>query len=136
MRGAGCTINDMWDADFDKRVTRTRTRPLASGELTHAQAMGFLALQLSTGLGVLLSLPHTFQCFQLGAASLPLVVAYPLMKRYTNWPQLVLGTTFNWGALMGWMATYGTLDLTAVGPLYASGVAWTIVYDTLYVLYV
>jgi 4-hydroxybenzoate polyprenyltransferase len=133
MRGAGCTINDMWDADFDKRVSRTRTRPLASGELTQKQALAFLAVQLTAGLGVLLSLPHTYYCFQLGAASLPLVAAYPLMKRYTNWPQLVLGMTFNWGAFMGWAATYGSLDWTIVGPLYASGVAWTLVYDTLYV---
>jgi 4-hydroxybenzoate polyprenyltransferase len=132
MRGAGCTINDMWDADYDKRVTRTRSRPLASGELTHTQALGFLAVQLTAGLGILLSLPHTLYCFQLGAASLPLVAAYPLMKRLTNWPQLVLGMTFNWGALMGWAATYGEVDLSVVGPLYASGVAWTLVYDTLY----
>lgn len=132
MRGAGCTINDMWDADFDKSVARTKTRPLASGELTHKDALGFLALQLSAGLGVLLSLPNTWYCFQLGAASLPLVVAYPLMKRYTNWPQLVLGMTFNWGAFMGWAATHGSLDFSVVGPLYCSGVAWTIVYDTLY----
>ena len=131
MRGAGCTINDMWDSEFDKRVSRTRTRPLASGELTHVQALAFLGIQLTAGLGVLLSLPHTLYCFQLGAASLPLVAVYPLMKRYTNWPQLVLGMTFNWGAFMGWAATYGSLDWTVVGPLYASGVAWTLVYDTL-----
>lgn len=131
MRGAGCTINDMWDANFDKKVSRTKTRPLASGELTHKEALGFLAVQLTAGLGVLLSLPHTVYCFQLGAASLPLVVAYPLMKRYTNMPQLVLGMTFNWGAFMGWAATYGSLDWTLVGPLYASGVAWTLVYDTM-----
>jgi len=132
MRGAGCTINDMWDADFDKSVARTKTRPLASGELSHAQALGFLAVQLSAGLGVLLSLPNTLYCFKLGAASLPFVAAYPLMKRYTNWPQLVLGMTFNWGAFMGWAATYGSLDASVIGPLYCSGIAWTLVYDTLY----
>mmetsp|Transcript_7702 Transcript_7702/g.11003 ORF Transcript_7702/g.11003 Transcript_7702/m.11003 type:complete len:493 (-) Transcript_7702:165-1643(-) len=132
MRGAGCTINDMWDADFDKSVSRTKTRPLASGQLNHAQATTFLALQLAGGLGVLVSLPHTWYCFQLGVASLPFVVAYPLMKRYTNWPQLVLGMTFNWGAFMGWAATHGTLDWNVVGPLYVSGIAWTLVYDTLY----
>mmetsp|Transcript_994 Transcript_994/g.2847 ORF Transcript_994/g.2847 Transcript_994/m.2847 type:complete len:401 (-) Transcript_994:88-1290(-) len=132
MRGAGCTINDMWDADFDKSVARTKTRPLASGELTHKQALGFLAVQLSAGLGVLLSLPNTWYCFQLGAASLPFVVSYPLMKRFTNWPQLVLGITFNWGAFMGWAATHGSLDFSVIGPLYCSGIAWTLVYDTLY----
>jgi 4-hydroxybenzoate polyprenyltransferase len=133
MRGAGCTINDMWDADFDRHVERTKSRPLASGELSMTQATAFLAAQLSVGLGVLLSLPHMEFCFMVGAASLPLVVAYPLMKRYTNWPQLVLGMTFNWGALMGWAATHGSLmdGLSIVGPLYASGITWTLVYDTL-----
>ena len=132
MRGAGCTINDMWDADFDKSVARTKTRPLASGELAHTQAMGFLTAQLAAGLGVLLSLPHTSYTFQVGAASLPLVVAYPLMKRYTNWPQLVLGMTFNWGALVGWASVHGSIDWAVIGPLYCGGIAWTLVYDTLY----
>lgn len=107
MRGAGCTINDMWDHELDKKVHRTKSRPLAQGDLNHQQALGFLAVQLSVGLGVLVSLPHTLYCFMWGASSLPLVVAYPLMKRYTNWPQAVLGLTFNWGAWMGWAATYG-----------------------------
>jgi len=73
MRGAGCTINDMWDADFDRRVARTRSRPLANGDLTHAQAWGFLGVQLMGGLAILLSLPHTLYCFQVGATSLPMV---------------------------------------------------------------
>ena len=134
MRGAGCTINDMWDAKFDKKVKRTATRPLASGALSYRQATGFLGLQLTGGLGVLLSMPqeHLEYCFWLGAASLPFVGAYPLMKRYTNWPQLVLGATFNWGCFMGWAATHGNLDLSTVLPLYGGGIAWTLVYDTLY----
>ncbi len=136
MRGAGCTINDMWDAKFDKKVKRTAKRPLASGILNHKQATAFLGLQLTGGLAVLTSLPHLEYCFWLGASSLPLVVAYPLMKRYTNWPQLVLGMTFNWGAFMGWAATHGSLfahnGIAAVLPLYTGGVCWTLVYDTLY----
>jgi 4-hydroxybenzoate polyprenyltransferase len=132
MRGAGCTINDMWDRDIDKQVERTKTRPLASGDLTMQQATGFLAAQLSVGLGVLLSLPHTAFCFKLGAASLPLVALYPTAKRWTRFPQLVLGLTFNWGAFMGWAATYGDVNLAACAPLYVSGIAWTMVYDTLY----
>ena len=136
MRGAGCTINDMWDAKYDKKVKRTAKRPLASGALTYKQATAFLGLQLTGGLAVLTSLPHLEYCFLLGAGSLPLVVTYPLMKRYTNWPQLVLGMTFNWGAFMGWAATHGSLDvyngLSVVLPLYAGGVSWTLVYDTLY----
>ena len=134
MRGAGCTINDMWDAKYDQKVKRTSTRPLASGVLNYHQATAFLGLQLTGGLAVLTSLPHLQYCFWLGASSLPLVISYPLMKRYTNWPQLVLGMTFNWGAFMGWAATHGSLwnGLSIVGPLYAGGICWTIVYDTLY----
>lgn len=106
MRGAGCTINDLWDKDFDKHVERTKTRPLASGALSVSQALGFLGLQLSAGMAVLLSL--NAECVLLSFASMPLVVAYPLMKRYTNWPQLVLGLTFNWGAFVGWTAAAGS----------------------------
>lgn len=132
MRGAGCTINDMWDARYDRRVARTRSRPLANGDLSYPQAWGFLAAQLSLGLGVLLSLPHLDACFAWGAAALPLVATYPLMKRCTDYPQLALGLTFNWGAILGWAAVRGEVDWSVVGPLYAGGVAWTLVYDTLY----
>jgi 4-hydroxybenzoate polyprenyltransferase len=92
--------------------------------------MGFLFVQLLGGLAVLVSL-NTYSII-LGAASLGLVVIYPLMKRYTNWPQLVLGLTFNWGALLGWAAVHGSCDWGVLLPLYAGGVAWTLVYDTLY----
>jgi len=132
MRGAGCTINDLWDRDLDSQVTRTKNRPLAAGILTPTQAVGWLAAQLSAGLAVLVSLPHTEYCFWWGASSLPIVVAYPLMKRFFDYPQLVLGLCFNWGAFMGWAAVHGTMDYHVVLPLYASGVAWTIGYDTLY----
>lgn len=132
MRGAGCTINDLWDRDIDSQVTRTRQRPLAAGDLTQKQAMAFLALQLSTGLAILLSLPHTWYCFAWGAASLPLVAIYPATKRFFAFPQLFLGLTFNWGAWMGWAAVHGSMDYAIIAPLYVSGVAWTLVYDTLY----
>jgi len=132
MRGAGCTINDMWDKDFDKHVERTKNRPLASGQVTMPQATAFLAAQLSCGLGVLLSFET--ETILLGMASMPLVVAYPLMKRVTNWPQLFLGLTFNWGALVGYSAAAGggMGALHPVLPMYAAGVCWTLVYDTLY----
>lgn len=130
LRGAGCTINDLWDRDLDSKVERTRSRPLAAGEVTPASAVAFLGAQLSLGLGILLQLNTFSQA--LGAASLPLVVAYPLMKRVTNWPQAVLGLTINWGALLGWAAVHGSLDLGVTLPLYLSGVAWTLVYDTIY----
>lgn len=130
MRGAGCTINDMWDQDIDKKVARTKGRPLATGELTQLQALIFLGGQLSLGLLVLLQL-NWYSVF-LGASSLGLVIIYPLMKRITYWPQLVLGMTFNWGALLGWSAVRGSCDLSVCVPLYVAGVCWTIIYDTIY----
>uniref|UniRef100_A0A8C2I5B5 4-hydroxybenzoate polyprenyltransferase, mitochondrial n=1 Tax=Cyprinus carpio TaxID=7962 RepID=A0A8C2I5B5_CYPCA len=130
MRGAGCTINDMWDKDFDKKVSRTATRPIASGEITSFQALVFLGGQLSLALGVLLCL--NYYSIALGAASLSLVVTYPLMKRITYWPQFVLGLTFNWGALLGWSAVKGSCDWSVCLPLYVSGVMWTLIYDTIY----
>lgn len=132
MRGAGCTINDLWDRDVDQKVTRTKTRPLAGGDLTVNQAVAFLAAQLSVGLGVLVSLPHTWYCFQWGVASLPFVAIYPATKRFFAWPQLFLGLTINWGAWMGWAATHGSMDWSILPFLYGSGVTWTLVYDTIY----
>ncbi|GAA5929547.1 hypothetical protein JCM10213_006402 [Rhodosporidiobolus nylandii] len=130
MRGAGCTINDLWDQDIDKKVDRTKLRPLASGEVKPIQALTFLGGQLSLGLAVLTQL--NWYSIALGASSLSLVIAYPLMKRITYWPQFVLGLAFNWGALLGSSAVLGTCDWTVALPLYAGSVAWTIVYDTIY----
>ncbi|KAM7360091.1 ubiquinone biosynthesis protein COQ2, mitochondrial [Cochliomyia hominivorax] len=130
MRGAGCTINDMWDRDIDKQVERTRNRPLACGEITQMDAIVFLSAQLSLGLLVLVQL--NWESILLGASSLGLVITYPLMKRVTYWPQLVLGMAFNWGALLGWCATQGVVNWSACLPLYLSGICWTIVYDTIY----
>ncbi|XP_030369499.1 4-hydroxybenzoate polyprenyltransferase, mitochondrial [Scaptodrosophila lebanonensis] len=130
MRGAGCTINDLWDKDIDAKVERTRSRPLASGQITQFDAIVFLSAQLSLGLLVLVQL--NWQSILLGASSLGLVITYPLMKRVTYWPQLVLGMAFNWGALLGWCATQESINLAACLPLYLSGVCWTIVYDTIY----
>lgn len=130
MRGAGCTINDMWDRDIDAKVARTKSRPLVAGELTQLDAWMFLGGQLAVGLLVLLEL--NWHSIVLGASSLGLVIVYPLMKRITHWPQLVLGMTFNWGALLGWSATTGSVQWSACLPLYMAGVCWTIVYDTIY----
>ena len=130
MRGAGCTINDLWDRDIDRQVERTRHRPLASGALGVPQALGFLGLQLSAGLAVLLALPP--YAVALGFCSVPLFSLYPLAKRVTHYPQAVLGFTFNWGALMGWASVHGSLDLPSVLPLYGGGVLWTLLYDTIY----
>jgi 4-hydroxybenzoate polyprenyltransferase len=131
MRGAGCTINDLWDRDIDRQVERTRNRPLASGALGVGEAVGFLGAQLSAGLAVLLALPP--YAVGLGFCSVPLFSLYPLAKRFTAYPQAVLGLTFNWGALMGLAATHGALMAWPVAlPLYAGGVWWTLLYDTIY----
>lgn len=130
MRGAGCTINDMWDKDYDGKVARTASRPLASGRLSQFDALVFLGAQL--GLGCLILQELNFYSVCLGAASLGLVITYPLMKRFTYWPQLALGFTFNWGALLGSAAALGQCQWAVCGPLYLSGVAWTLVYDTIY----
>ncbi|XP_047947156.1 4-hydroxybenzoate polyprenyltransferase, mitochondrial-like [Salvia hispanica] len=130
LRGAGCTINDLLDRDIDTKVARTRSRPIASGVLSPFQGLCFLGFQLLLGLEILLQLNNFSRV--LGASSLLLVFSYPLMKRLTYWPQAYLGLTFNWGALLGWAAVRGSLDLAVVIPLYASGVFWTLVYDTIY----
>ncbi|MEX2649423.1 MAG: 4-hydroxybenzoate octaprenyltransferase [Alphaproteobacteria bacterium] len=129
MRAAGCVVNDIADRDIDARVARTAPRPLASGELGLGHALGFLALLLAIGLAVLVQLPRA--AIAVGAASLVLVAVYPLAKRFTDWPQAVLGLTFNWGALLAWTAADGTLGLPAL-VLYAACLAWTLGYDTIY----
>jgi len=129
MRGAGCTYNDIVDRDIDARVARTRTRPLPSGQLTTRSAAIFMLLLCLAGLAVLLSL-NRFTIW-LGIGVLPIVALYPFVKRISNWPQAVLGLAFNWGALMGWSAVLGRLDLAPL-VLYAGAVCWTIGYDTIY----
>jgi 4-hydroxybenzoate polyprenyltransferase len=129
MRGAGCTWNDIVDRDLDGRVERTRSRPIPSGQVSVAQAAGFLVLQAVVGLIVLLQ----FNRFAIaaGIVSLAVVAIYPFMKRFTYWPQIGLGLAFSWGALMGWAAAFGRLDLPAY-LLYAGSIAWVIGYDTVY----
>jgi 4-hydroxybenzoate polyprenyltransferase len=129
MRGAGCTLNDMIDREFDARVARTRTRPIASGAISLTQAAAFLALQLAVGAAILLSLNRL--AMLLGLLVLALIATYPLMKRVTYWPQFFLGLNFNWGALLGWAAATGKLSPPAF-LLYVGGIAWTLGYDTIY----
>jgi 4-hydroxybenzoate polyprenyltransferase len=129
MRGAGCTWNDIVDRDLDTRVERTRSRPIPAGQVTVAAAAGFLLLQTLVGLVVLLQF-NWFTVY-VGFLSLAVVAVYPFMKRITYWPQIVLGLAFSWGALMGWPATFGRLDLPAF-LLYAGAISWVIGYDTIY----
>ena len=129
MRGAGCTYNDIVDRDYDARVQRTAARPVASGQVSLAEAQMFLGVLSLIGLLILIQ----FNVFTiaLGAASLLLVAVYPFAKRYTDWPQIVLGLTFKWGALVGWSAITGGLSMAPLA-LYAGCVLWTVGYDTIY----
>jgi 4-hydroxybenzoate polyprenyltransferase len=129
MRGAGCTYNDIVDRDLDARVARTAARPIPSGQVGVAAAFAFLALLCLAGLLVLLQL--NWFSVGLGASSLALIAVYPFAKRFTFWPQAVLGLTFKWGALVGWAAVTGALALPAL-VLYVGSVLWTIGYDTIY----
>ncbi len=129
MRGAGCTWNDITDREIDARVARTRSRPLPSGQVTLAQAAGWMVLQALAAFAILLTFNPA--AVALGVSSLVLVAIYPFAKRFTWWPQLFLGLAFNWGALLAWTAVTGRLEWPAVA-LYASGIAWTLFYDTIY----
>ena len=129
MRGAGCTINDMADHKFDAQVERTKGRPIPSGAVSLTQAGLFLAAQLLAGLVILTQL--NMAAIWWGMASLALVFPYPLMKRITWWPQAWLGLTFNWGALLGWVAVTGQMEAAPL-LLYAAGILWTLGYDTIY----
>jgi 4-hydroxybenzoate polyprenyltransferase len=131
MRGAGCTFNDIVDRKIDAKVARTRARPIPSGAVSVRGAVVFLILQCLVGLAVLLQ--FNWFAVGLGASSLLLVAAYPFMKRITWWPQAWLGLTFNWGALLGFAAQTGRLDI-ADGMLYAGLFFWTLGYDTIYAL--
>jgi 4-hydroxybenzoate polyprenyltransferase len=129
MRGAGCVINDLWDRKMDARVTRTATRPLASGALKPINALIFLAILLGLGLVILLQLSTAAQI--LGICSLIPVALYPLAKRVTWWPQIVLGLTFGWAAPEGYAAATGQLAWPAL-TIYLAAITWILGYDTIY----
>lgn len=129
MRGAGCTWNDIIDRKLDAQVARTRSRPIPSGQVSVRAAAIFLALQALVGLLVLVQF-NRFTVL-LGVGSLGIVAVYPLMKRVTWWPQVVLGFAFSYGALMGWAAVFARIDAPAL-LLYAGSIAWVIGYDTIY----
>jgi 4-hydroxybenzoate polyprenyltransferase len=129
MRAAGCTYNDIVDQNLDAQVARTKGRPLPSGQVTLRQAVTFMLALCAVGLAVLLRL-NGFSIL-LGLAVLPIVALYPFVKRFSHWPQAVLGLAFSWGALMGYAAVLGRLDWAPL-VLYGGAVAWTIGYDTIY----
>jgi 4-hydroxybenzoate polyprenyltransferase len=131
MRSAGCVYNDIIDRDLDRKVERTRLRPLASGRVSLKGAWALLVSMSLIGLAVLLQLHRTAQIAAL--ASLVLVAAYPFMKRITWWPQAWLGLVFSWGALVGWPAVTGAFAAPAL-LLWGGAVFWVIGYDTIYAL--
>jgi 4-hydroxybenzoate polyprenyltransferase len=131
MRSAGCVYNDIVDRDLDRRVERTRLRPLASGRASVTAALLLIAMLLAIGLVVLLQLHRVAQGIAL--ISLAPVAAYPFMKRITWWPQAWLGIVFSWGALVGWPAVTGSLDWPPV-LLWFGTIAWVVGYDTLYAI--
>ena len=129
MRSAGCVVNDLWDRDIDRKVARTAGRPLASGALRPKHALAFLVVLLLVGLAVLLQLNPLSQA--LGAASLILVGLYPLAKRVTWWPQLMMGFTFGFGAPLGFAAASGGINAAWVA-IYAAAILWDLGFDTVY----
>lgn len=131
MRAAGCAFNDIVDRDFDAQVARTAMRPIPAGLITVKQAWLFLVGCSLVSFLILICLGWT--AILLGVLSLGLVAAYPFMKRITWWPQAWLGLTFNWGALLGYAAAVGHLSWSAA-LLYASGIFWTLGYDTIYAI--
>ncbi len=129
MRSAGCIINDLSDQKFDEQVERTRNRPLASKKISRKSAFYFLATLLFFGLIILLQ--FNLATIMSGFAAMLLVIAYPLMKRITYYPQIFLGLTFNFGILMAGLALLGSLN-SKIMILYFSCIIWTVIYDSIY----
>ncbi len=129
MRSAGCIINDIFDKDFDKHVERTKNRPIASGKVSVTEAIMLVLILSLIGLFVLLQFNSL--SIYIGFASIILVILYPLMKRYTFFPQAFLGLTFNYGILIGYASVQESTSLGAISAYFAS-IFWTIGYDTIY----
>ena len=132
MRAAGCVINDLIDRDIDKHVARTAARPIASGEISLFNAFCLLFILGLIGLTVLLQLP--FKAWIMGILSLPFIAAYPLFKRFTYWPQAMLGLTFSWGVPLGYVAITDSWPDFTIFIIYLGSVFWVIGYDTIYAI--
>ncbi len=129
MRSAGCIVNDILDKDFDKKVKRTKNRPIASGEISVKVATIYSIILCILAFLVLIN--FNLITILLAIASMPLAFTYPLMKRYTYWPQLFLGVTFNYGLLLGWTSIYENINLVPI-LFYFGAIFWTLGYDTIY----
>ena len=129
MRSAGCIVNDILDKEFDKKVFRTKNRPIASGKISTKVAFTYASFLCLLALLVLLNFNQFTIIIALG--SMPLAFTYPLMKRFTYWPQLFLGITFNYGLILGWTSIMGEMDIAAI-IFYLGAIFWTLGYDTIY----
>ena len=129
MRSAGCIINDIADKEFDKKVSRTKNRPIASGKISVLIGLFYAAALCLCALLVLINF-NKFTII-LAFCSMPLAFTYPLMKRYTYWPQLFLGITFNYGLILGWASIENEISLIPI-ILYIGAIFWTLGYDTIY----
>jgi 4-hydroxybenzoate polyprenyltransferase len=129
MRSAGCIINDIFDKDFDRKVFRTKNRPIASGKISITLGLFYSMLLCLIALLVLLN--FNFFTIILALGSMPLAFSYPLMKRYTYWPQLFLGITFNYGLILGWVCIKNQIDIAPI-LFYLGAIFWTLGFDTIY----
>ena len=129
MRSAGCIFNDIVDKDFDKKVKRTKSRPIAAGKISVKHS--FIYVVALCSLAFLVLIQFNLKTIIIGMSSMILAFSYPFMKRITYWPQLFLGITFNWGILMAWTAMNNSISLEII-TLYFSAIFWTLGYDTIY----
>jgi len=129
MRSAGCIVNDILDRKFDKRVFRTKDRPIASGKISVKLALLYASILCLFAFMVLIN--FNFFTIFIALASMPLAFTYPLMKRFTYWPQLFLGVTFNYGLLLGWTSIYEEINILPL-IFYLGAIFWTLGYDTIY----
>ena len=129
MRSAGCIFNDIIDKDFDKKVNRTKSRPIASGKISIERS--FIYITILCLISFLILIQFNYLTIILGLGSMFFAFSYPFMKRFTYWPQLFLGLTFNWGIVMGWTAMLGQISYEII-VLYVSAIFWTLGYDTIY----
>ena len=129
MRSAGCIVNDILDKEFDKKVLRTKNRPIASGKISIKLGLIYAIFLCFLALLILLNF-NTFTII-LALGSMPLAFSYPLMKRYTYWPQLFLGVTFNYGLILGWVCIANQIELLPI-ILYVGAIFWTLGFDTIY----
>ena len=129
MRSAGCIINDIVDSDFDKKVERTKNRPIASGKISKTKA--FIYAMVLCGFAFLVLIQFNNFTILMALLSMPMAFTYPLMKRFTYWPQLFLGITFNYGLVLAWISITNEISIVPI-LFYFGAIFWTLGYDTIY----